>query len=262
MPGPIQATTTDKVVEWRLPTGGAFVIVDEVGNELFRVTADGDTVKVPASGLTIGNTTLTADPTELNARHAGGHPSDLAASPEDPDILAPEGGVAQVIDEIDATKLSIDGVAVTATAAEISGLDISAVFADGAGLPVRCASATWDESVDVKTQTAVPLGVTVPDNSLVLGCYVDVQTTCTTASSDTGTGALHLQGANDLVAAVAVDTGTPWDQGIQVGIPKWTAATMFKTTAEREITFTIATQNWTAGKFTVHVFYIPTEVNA
>lgn len=73
MSRPIVAYSNDQVVEWRLPSGGSFIITDEVGTELFRVTATGDAVKV--SGQSISADALaelaaldgvTATATELN----------------------------------------------------------------------------------------------------------------------------------------------------------------------------------------------------
>lgn len=57
----VKRTSTETVEEIRLPVGGAFVITDELGNELFRVTAVGDAVKV--AGVTV----VAADVTKLAA---------------------------------------------------------------------------------------------------------------------------------------------------------------------------------------------------
>jgi hypothetical protein len=150
---------------------------------------------------------------------------------------------------------------ITATVAELNKLDASVadVYADGLTQP-RVAQATWDFAVDGGAVSAIDLGVTIPANSIIIGGIVDVQTTCTTAAADTGTGAISVEGADDIVAAVAVETGTPWDQGLQQVIPA-TAANAVKTTTAKAITFTIAVQAFTAGKFTVSLFYIPTLVN-
>jgi hypothetical protein len=159
-----------------------------------------------------------------------------------------------------ATELNkLDGA--TVTLAEINDLDASVedVYADGVGLQ-RVARATWDFAVDGGAISAIDLGVNIPANSIIVGGVLDVQTTCT-SSGDLGTGAISVEGADDIVAAVAIGTGTPWDQGIQVIIPKWTAATMVKTTDAAAITFTIAVEAFTAGKFTISLFYIPTLVN-
>ena len=160
-----------------------------------------------------------------------------------------------------AGTFQVGGVAVTATAAELNKVDqsLADVYADGFLQP-RVAQATWDFAVDGGAISAIDLGVTIPANSLIVGSVIDVQTTCTSAT-DAGTGAISVAGANDIVAAVAIGTGTPWDQGRQVGIPKWTAATMVKTTSAAAITFTIAVEAFTAGKFVVHLFYVPTLVN-
>lgn len=66
----IEASASDTVTEWRLPPGGSFVITDEVGTELFRVSASGDVVKV--EGITLDPTlqailnAVTASAAELN----------------------------------------------------------------------------------------------------------------------------------------------------------------------------------------------------
>lgn len=58
------------VTEWRLPAGGSFVITDEIGTELFRVSASGDVVKVegvtldPSLQSVLNGVTASAD--ELN----------------------------------------------------------------------------------------------------------------------------------------------------------------------------------------------------
>lgn len=65
----IVRSQAELVNELRLPAGGSFIITDELGNELFRVTAAGDAVKV--GGVTIDGdslavTGLTATAEELN----------------------------------------------------------------------------------------------------------------------------------------------------------------------------------------------------
>ena len=159
-----------------------------------------------------------------------------------------------------AAELNIlDGA--TVTTAELNKIDQSAadVYVDGF-TQARWAQATWDFAVDGGAISAIDLGVSIPANSVIVGGVLDVQTTCT-SGTDAGTGALSVEGANDIVTAVAIGTGTPWDQGLQVIIPKWTAATFVKTTAARAITFTIAVEAFTAGKFTISLAYIPTLVN-
>ncbi len=127
--------------------------------------------------------------------------------------------------------------------------------ADGL-MAVGLAVATYDFAVDGGAVGAHGLGVTIPDNAIILDGMVDVITTCTTAGADAGTMAIHVEGANDIVAAIAVsDVSNPWDAGLHAIVPLGTAATAVKTTAAREITATIAGQEFTAGKFVVFLRY-------
>jgi hypothetical protein len=130
--------------------------------------------------------------------------------------------------------------------------------ADGLGM-IRLAKATWDFAEHGGAIGAHGLGVTLPDNAIVVGGFVDVITTCATAGADAGTMAIHVQGANDIVAAVAVnDAGKPWDAGLHAIVPKANTpeSTGIKLTAPREITATIAGQAFTAGKFVVFLYYV------
>jgi len=146
----------------------------------------------------------------------------------------------------------LDGV--TATAAEINGLDDSAAFADGLSR-VRLATATYDFAVDGGAISAIDLGVTIPDNAIILDGMVDVITTLTSAT-DAATIALHAESANDIVTAVAILTATDWDAGLRPIKPLGTSATAVKTTAARAITATIAVEAVTAGKFVVFLRYV------
>jgi len=162
--------------------------------------------------------------------------------------------------------LTIDGVS-TLTGAiaapggvtgPLSGLVTPpAVMADGLQ-QVLLARATWDFAVDGGAVGAIDLGVTLPDNAIVLDGVVDVITTLTSAG-DIATIALHAEAADDIVLAVAIGTGTPWDLGLRAIIPLGTSATAFKLTAARAITATIAVEAVTAGKFILLVRYVISE---
>lgn len=156
--------------------------------------------------------------------------------------------------------------AVRATAAEINNLDDSVedIYADGIGL-LRIAKATWDFDVDGGAISAIDLGVTIPANSIILGGLYDVTATLTSTATgtDKATGALSVEGANDIVSAVAIETGTPWDKGaLRAIIPVMTAASAVKTTDAANITFTIAVAAVLTGAFTVTLLYIPTVVES
>ena len=155
--------------------------------------------------------------------------------------------------------IELGGVAVTASAAELNLVDgAAAPGADGLGF-LRVARATYDFAEHGGAISAINLGVTIPDNAIVVGGFVDVVTTCTTAAADAGTMALHIQSANDLVTATAVSAGgNIWDEGLHAIVPKSNTpeSTGIKLTAARAITATIAGQAFTAGKFTVFLHYV------
>ncbi len=129
---------------------------------------------------------------------------------------------------------------------------------DGLG-HVRKLRLTYDFAVLGGAISAINLGDLrdlIPDNGVVLGGFVDVLTTLTTAGGDAGTVAISVEGADDIVAAIAVNNGAnPWDAGLQDIVPDRTAANMVKTTAERRVVVTIAGQVVTAGKFEVTLEY-------
>lgn len=95
----------------------------------------------------------------------------------------------------------------------------------------------------------------IPDNAVIVGGMIDVVTTLTSAG-DTATIAIKVEGANDIVTAVAINDGSnPWDAGQQSVIPDNTAAKAVKTTAKRTVTATVAVQALTAGRFTGFLSY-------
>jgi len=187
------------------------------------------------------------------AREAGkiGHTliEGITSSAEELNILT---GATLDVDELN----TLDGV--TATAAELNLTDgYVADAADGLGL-AKVAVATYDFAEHGGVVGAIDLGVTIPDNSIVLDGLIDVITTCTSAN-DSGTMAIHVNAANDIVTAIAISNGgNPWDAGLHDIIPVGTAATAKKTTAARAITATIGTQDFTAGKFLVILRYVVT----
>lgn len=153
-----------------------------------------------------------------------------------------------------AAELNIlDGA--TVTVGELNTLDDSAAFADGLSR-VRVATATYDFAVDGGAISAIDLGVTLPDNAIILDGMVDVITTLTSAG-DTATIALHAEAAGDIVAAIAINDGTnPWDAGLRAIKQLGTSTTATKLTAARAITATIAVEAVTAGKFVVFLRYV------
>lgn len=138
------------------------------------------------------------------------------------------------------------------------------------------AMATFDPSANTgeRTVAAHGLGVYIPSKAIITNAWYDVITTFTTASADSGTIALSVEGAGDLKAAIAVSAaGDVWDAGIRGCLPgsyaeatvagdtavldaARKAASYVKTTAERELTATVATAALTAGKLNLFVEYV------
>jgi hypothetical protein len=89
----------------------------------------------------------------------------------------------------------------------------------------------------------------LPLGAYVVGGFVDVTTSCASA---TGTIALHVQGANDLVSAVGEGS---WTAGHKDIVPDGTGSTAIELTAARSPTLTIATAAYTAGVLKLVLFY-------
>jgi len=132
----------------------------------------------------------------------------------------------------------IDGI--TSTAAEINLVDgfvAPAVLGESIKKVVsvpflysdQSASGAWDSTV------------TIPDNAVITRCWYDVIATFGGDGDDSSTIAIHVEGADDMVAAVAIQTGTPFDAGFQEGIPQTSdVSTYVKTTQARNVTVTVA----------------------
>jgi hypothetical protein len=147
--------------------------------------------------------------------------------------------------------LSLAGTAVTATAAELNLLDADSTEpADGAwAATTRWAKAEYDFAVDGGVAGDISLGVTIPDNAIITGAFVEGITAVT--SSGAATVAVKLQSAADVLGATgkAALTGTAVVPGAAV------MSAPFKLTAARVVTITVGTAALTAGKFNVWIEY-------
>lgn len=122
---------------------------------------------------------------------------------------------------------------------------------------VRLVTATYDFAINggaigtfnlLNPDTRQP--VRLPKGAIIIDCIIDVLTAGTTSAS--GTMALTSQGAGDIKAALAAASYT----GRVACIPVGTAATAIKLTADRTLTYTIATGALTNGKWDVKIQYI------
>ena len=89
---------------------------------------------------------------------------------------------------------------------------------------VNVAVATFDPSANTAQRpiAAYGLGVYIPSKAIITRAWVDVVTTFTSAGADAGTIALHVQAADDIVAAIAISDATNvWDAGIHGSIGPW-----------------------------------------
>jgi hypothetical protein len=150
--------------------------------------------------------------------------------------------------------LAVDTAEIAANA--VTEAKLVAATTDGLNV-MRTARATYDFATDGGAISAIDSGVTIPANAVIVGGFVEVITTCTSAG-DLGTMAISVESADDIVVAVAIGTGTPWDDGLQAIIPKSNTpeSTAVKVTTAKAITFTIAVEAFTAGKFHVYLHYV------
>lgn len=101
------------------------------------------------------------------------------------------------------------------------------------------------------------LGVTLPDNALIVGGGVEVLTTMADGVDDSATIALSIKTANDLVTATAISAGgNLWDAGNHDIVPDNTGSTAIKLSAISELLMTVAVKQVAAGKLRVWLMYI------
>ena len=138
-------------------------------------------------------------------------------------------------------------------------------------------ASTDSEGVSNATQdTAHPSGVFIPDNAIITNAFYEVNTTFSSAT-DACTIAIHVEGANDLVDAIAISDGSNvWDSTVLHGTLATApnlgndaahdsalkhialcAATWVKTDGQEEVTFTLAgSEDLTAGKLNLYIIYV------
>lgn len=161
---------------------------------------------------------------------------------------------------VESPALAVSTAAIAANAVTEAKL-ATALAGTAAGLGMlRVARATFDPSAvsGDRTVAAHGLGVTIPDKAIICGGFYQVNTTFTSAG-DSATIAIHAQGANDIVSAIAISNGgNPWDAGLKAVVPKANTpeSTGIALTAARELTATVAVEALTAGKLTLFVYYL------
>ena len=109
-----------------------------------------------------------------------------------------------------------------------------------------------------RTVAAHASAVTLPANAVVIGGFYEVNTAFTSAGTNTGTIAISVVGANDIVTATAVSDAMYGTTGLKAIVPKSNTpeATGIKCASAKAVTFTVATQALTAGKLTLFLDYV------
>lgn len=131
------------------------------------------------------------------------------------------------------------------------------------------------------------LGAIIPDGAIITHVYYNVNTTFTTAGADAGTLAIQIESADDVVSTLAVSNAANiWDAGVHsTKVPFGAVASALAdntyalnpeggiindvgnlkergvppyiiTTADRELSVIVATQNVTAGDMDIYVEYV------
>ncbi len=125
----------------------------------------------------------------------------------------------------------------------------------GAGKCVFDPSANTGE----RTTGAHACDLVIPAKAVVKFAAYKVLTTFTDGDDDDATIAISVVGANDVVSAAAISTGTTWDAAsipIET-IPKVeTSTTWLVTSVPSAVTFTVAADTLTAGKMVVWVEWL------
>lgn len=139
----------------------------------------------------------------------------------------------------------------------------------------RVAAATFDASSGAAIATH-GLGVFIPAKATVVDAWYEVETTFTSAT-DAATIALQANGADDLVAAIAISAaGDIWDDGSRGCLPgsfaqadgdsdtailaaARKAGSFIKMSDTKELSAVVAVEALTAGKLNLFVKYIVSE---
>lgn len=123
------------------------------------------------------------------------------------------------------------------------------------GRGILTARGRYDFAVDGGAVGSIDISTaSIPAGSIILGGFAEVDTAVTSGGS--GTLAISVEAANDIITAAAV-SGAPWSTtGRKSVIPVFTGASTVKTTAARKIKAVIATADLTAGVVDVVLFYV------
>jgi len=151
-------------------------------------------------------------------------------------------------------QLKLSGTAVVASAAELnllSASNLEPADAPWAALS-RWAKVEYDFATDGGAVSTIDLGVTIPDNAILLSCIVEKITQFT--SGGAATVGLKVESSGDVIAAATAFSNAQYTAAIAPGVAL--SSTQFKTTAPRNVSLEIGAHAITAGKYNFHIEYI------
>jgi phage-related tail protein len=127
---------------------------------------------------------------------------------------------------------------------------------------IRHAAGEYDFAVDggaistivMRSSPADPLGNDIPNNAVILGGYIEVDTLLT--SGGAASVGINSEAVGDILATALI-SGAPWSTtGRKSIIPVFTGVTTVKTSARRTLAVAITAATVTAGKFRVVLVYM------
>lgn len=123
---------------------------------------------------------------------------------------------------------------------------------DSANYAPRIAQATYDFSVQGGTVAAHGLGISLPANAVIMNSLMEVVTPIVSVSNN-GTFAISCEDANNIFTATDIDSSSAGDILKGTALP---SAPVGHIASACEITATIGTNAFTAGKVIVWVEYV------
>ena len=157
-----------------------------------------------------------------------------------------------------ANGLKLGGTLVTSTAEEINKLDATNIVPNPnpwASIS-RWARISYNFSSNGGAQGTVNLTGTIPNNSIIIGGFVDV-TTSLASSSNSANCSLGIVNSGDLVSLIAINNGSsPWSIGIKSIIPNGTGGNAIKLPSNKIVDFVISSEDLTVGTFDLWLEYL------
>ena len=174
-------------------------------------------------------------------------------------ITAP--GTVGISNDLEITgSLTLGGTEITSTAAELNLLDAGATQHTASVLAAipKLAKATYDFAEFGGGQSTFTLtGVTIPDNAMIVGGWVDTETNPASGGAATIAFGMTLGAVTDLfLGATAFDQFDSQAGGQLTAVNQATPAQYMKMAGSSTITCTIGGANLTAGKLHIYLQYV------